>query len=177
MRYLCYRVAMRYLRQGGTKVTARPQDVALLPCPFCGGVAEFDSPSVVYGVPWHSIRCCIAKAGGHDRGDVIRRWNTRANIAAALASAQAREDELRAEVERWRGHYDDMSRRAVEALDRREDAEARAERLEEALRWYANPEVYKPHPHGPAFDRRDLSFVAIAALSTNAATQTGERNG
>lgn len=36
--------------------------------------------------------------------------------------------------------------------------------LLEALRFYANPEVYRPHPHGPAFDRRDLSFVASAAI-------------
>lgn len=35
----------------------------------------------------------------------------------------------------------------------------------EALAFYANPEIYKPHPHGPAFDDRDLSFVAARALS------------
>lgn len=29
----------------------------------------------------------------------------------------------------------------------------------------APTEVYKPHPHGPAFDDRDLSFVARAALA------------
>ena len=39
------------------------------------------------------------------------------------------------------------------------------ERLNEALRFYADPEIYKPHPHGPAFERRDLSFVARAALA------------
>lgn len=42
------------------------------------------------------------------------------------------------------------------------------ERLNEALRFYANSEIYKPHPHGPAFDRRDISFVARAALSEGA---------
>jgi hypothetical protein len=36
--------------------------------------------------------------------------------------------------------------------------------LERALEFYANPEVYKPHPHGPAFDRRDLSFRALEVL-------------
>ena len=36
--------------------------------------------------------------------------------------------------------------------------------LREALQFYANPEVYKPHPHGLAFDRRDLSYRALAAL-------------
>jgi len=37
--------------------------------------------------------------------------------------------------------------------------------LREALAFYANPEIYKPHPHGPAFDRRDRSYHAIAALN------------
>lgn len=34
-----------------------------------------------------------------------------------------------------------------------------------ALQLYANPEIYKPHPHGPAFDRRDLSDVAKAVIA------------
>lgn len=44
-------------------------------------------------------------------------------------------------------------------------AEAEVERLREKLRFYANPDVYKPHPSGPAFDDRDLSFFARAALA------------
>ena len=36
-----------------------------------------------------------------------------------------------------------------------------------ALEWYANPEIYKPHPHGVAFDNRDVSYVARAALEGN----------
>lgn len=39
------------------------------------------------------------------------------------------------------------------------------ERYRTALEWYAKPEIYRPHPHGPAFDRRDLSWHAKAALS------------
>jgi len=39
------------------------------------------------------------------------------------------------------------------------------QKLEAALEFYANPEIYKPHPHGPAFDRRDLSFHARAVLA------------
>jgi hypothetical protein len=39
------------------------------------------------------------------------------------------------------------------------------ERQRAALRFYINPEVYRAHPHGPAFDSRDLSFVARAALA------------
>ena len=43
----------------------------------------------------------------------------------------------------------------------------RAERVDmlAALRWYADPEVYKPNSHGIAFDRRDLSYVARAAIA------------
>lgn len=43
-------------------------------------------------------------------------------------------------------------------------ANERVKELEGALSFYASPEVYRPHPHGPAFDRRDLSDVAVAAL-------------
>lgn len=39
-------------------------------------------------------------------------------------------------------------------------------RLRAGLEFYANPEIYKPHPHGPAFDRRDLSFHAKSVLET-----------
>lgn len=41
------------------------------------------------------------------------------------------------------------------------------DQLVEALRFYADPEIYKPHPHGPAFDRRDLSFRAREALAAH----------
>ena len=44
-------------------------------------------------------------------------------------------------------------------------AEAEVRRLTDALRFYANPDVYKPHPHGVGFDSPDLSFVAQAALA------------
>jgi len=45
-------------------------------------------------------------------------------------------------------------------------AEARrADVLIAALEFYANPAVYAPHPHGPAFDRRDISFKAKNALA------------
>lgn len=43
--------------------------------------------------------------------------------------------------------------------------EAEKEWLTKALDFYANPEIYRPHPHGPAFDDCDLSFVARAALA------------
>ena len=44
------------------------------------------------------------------------------------------------------------------------DLEADRDALREALEWYANPEIYEPHPHGLAFDNRDLSYHAKAAL-------------
>lgn len=40
-----------------------------------------------------------------------------------------------------------------------------ADKMRVALEWYANSEIYQPHPHGSAFDKRDLSYVARAALS------------
>ncbi len=42
---------------------------------------------------------------------------------------------------------------------------AEVEKLRAALEFYADPKTYEPHPHGPAFDRRDVSYVARAALS------------
>lgn len=44
------------------------------------------------------------------------------------------------------------------------EQQAEIDRLRKALEWYANPAIYAPHPHGPAFDRRDVSYVALAAL-------------
>ena len=34
-----------------------------------------------------------------------------------------------------------------------------------ALEFYADPQVYAPHPHGPAFDRRDISSKARSTLA------------
>lgn len=52
-----------------------------------------------------------------------------------------------------------------------ERLEADLKALREALTFYANPEVYRPHPHGSAFDNRDLSFVARAALAASEGKQ------
>lgn len=55
---------------------------------------------------------------------------------------------------------------AIESQASRIEAlEAENARLREALEWYADPEVYRPHPQGIAFDRRDLSFCARSALN------------
>ncbi|TWB61645.1 hypothetical protein FBZ98_101990 [Rhizobium sp. ERR 922] len=54
-----------------------------------------------------------------------------------------------------------------------EDAERERNELRDKLaeavkviEFYANPDIYKPHPHGPAFDRRDVSFSARSFLSS-----------
>lgn len=57
---------------------------------------------------------------------------------------------------------DNWNRRSAQHLT------ARVAALEDALRFYADPELYRPHPHGPAFERRDKSFCAIAALARSA---------
>jgi hypothetical protein len=51
-----------------------------------------------------------------------------------------------------------------DARKRIAELEAQAALLRDALEFYANPAIYKPHPHGPAFDDRDLSFKAKAVL-------------
>src|SRR3546814_9784848 len=35
----------------------------------------------------------------------------------------------------------------------------------EGLLWYAEPHIYAPHPNGPAFDDRDLSWHARSVLA------------
>jgi hypothetical protein len=52
----------------------------------------------------------------------------------------------------------------VTAVNSYASSQAEIERLRTALEVYANPEIYKPHPDGPAFDRRDVSYVARSAL-------------
>jgi len=64
-------------------------------------------------------------------------------------------DYIRAEIGRANDHWRDEMAAAI----------ARDAGLRTALSFYANPEVYRPHPHGLAFDRRDISYVAIAALA------------
>ena len=42
--------------------------------------------------------------------------------------------------------------------------EAEREEMVDALKFYANPEIYKAHPQGLAFDDRDRSFIAKSVL-------------
>ena len=47
------------------------------------------------------------------------------------------------------------------------EARVGEDELREALAQYANPDLYRSHPHGLAFDRRDKSYIAIAALASH----------
>ena len=62
-----------------------------------------------------------------------------------------------------------MLRHAADAIEslRAENARLTEGRdaLVEGLRWYAEPHIYAPHPNGPAFDDRDLSWHARSVLA------------
>ncbi len=88
---------------------------------------------------------------------------------AAYAAADAIES-LRAENARLTKQVANLEARGIHTCHDKCQrplcvAQRENERLREALKWYANPEIYKPHPNGPAFDRRDLSWHAISALA------------
>jgi hypothetical protein len=61
----------------------------------------------------------------------------------------------------------------TEGAKRREERDAAERKLamaREAMEFYADPNIYKPHPHGIAFDDRDVSFKAkntLAALESD----------
>lgn len=52
-------------------------------------------------------------------------------------------------------------------IDGRKALETQLAAARKALEWYANPEIYKPHPHGIGFEDRDKSYVAKAALEAS----------
>lgn len=151
-------------------MTARPQDVALLPCPFCGSACELVNMSDSIFVACAGSDCMGLLGGFDSDAEATSRWNTRANVTAALASAQAREDELRADRDSW----------AQQASDRTADWHAeyqRAERLEEALR-AVEVKLVDGMDNARTTLARKLSMhqavsIIRAALTPNA-TQTGE---
>lgn len=110
-----------------------------------------------------------------DKDDIA--FETYKNIASSSASRLVSdfEDKVRmalttlSELEKANVAYVDTN---TELLLRADAADAEVARLRKALEFYADPEIYKPHPHGPAFDRRDRSYHAQAALSS-----TGDTHG
>lgn len=88
-------------------------------------------------------------------------------------AAEAEAEYLRGVATDIQKGYIEATRRAEEAVTaanalqvRTDAAEYRENKLREALQFYANPEIYKPHPHGLAFDQRDLSYHARTALAS-----------
>lgn len=83
------------------------------------------------------LRRSIAQLAGEDPDT----WPSHGNAALAMAASYA------------------LMRNDLAA------AKQENEKLRAALRFYANPAVYAPHPHGPGFDRRDISYRAKNTLA------------
>jgi hypothetical protein len=97
------------------------------------------------------------------------------DAAAALTALQQRAGTLERERDELRVLADSFEMELANQYANVITAEQRNREMREALEWYANPEIYKPHPHGLAFDDRDLSFRARAALADQpAGAQTNE---
>lgn len=99
-----------------------------------------------YGRMW-----CQDNVWGDDATEYVR--------AAAFEALEDESEELRI---RLAGAFLNVGK----AEARIADLEGKLAEATDTLKFYANPEIYKPHPHGPAFDRRDLSFSATSTLST-----------
>lgn len=97
-------------------------DVELLPCPFCGEemLREFNGALFVHPDP-DSSECPIRFQEGYTDEDATA-WNRRANVAHATAAKDAEIEALHSPV----------------ILSDWQKLEARAERLAEALRFYAD---------------------------------------
>ena len=76
--------------------------------------------------------------------------NIDSTLLALLDRAEAAEARRAEANNQWRLDYNELATKLAKA--------------KEALEFYADPAIYKPHPHGLAFERRDLSFHARATL-------------
>ena len=105
---------------------------------------------------YHNLMVCTVKV--HHARLIVKAVNAYEPLKARLAEVERERNELRNQIEA-EAEYSYGLRTGKEAV------EARVAVLEMALEFYANPEIYKPHPHGAAFDRRDKSYIARAALA------------
>lgn len=109
--------------------------------------------------------------------------------AARIEDLEAEVERLTAERDEWRNDFRALEKaivgdtglsamtvaaqarlfrpRAERAEAQLTEARAGEDELREALAQYANPDLYRSHPHGLAFDRRDKSYIAIAAIASH----------
>lgn len=129
--------------------------------------ASLPSPACTAGEPQEWL---IRKGGYYYRPNCAG-YTTSKFEAGRYTEAEARKE---AEIEPWHMsalHQDEVpddpaSASVGELKARIADLEGKLAEAIDTLKFYANPDIYKPHPHGPAFDRRDLSFSATSTLST-----------
>jgi hypothetical protein len=65
----------------------------------------------------------------------------------------------------WSDCPKDFQAARVDWKARAEAVESKLAMAREALEFYADPNIYKPHPHGIGFDNRDVSFKAKSTLA------------
>lgn len=72
-----------------------PSEVALLPCPFCGGEAELYSTVPTHGGFWWCVcRDCGASTSFGSEAEAIVAWNARADDAASEMAQRIQSLEL-----------------------------------------------------------------------------------
>ncbi len=109
-------------------------------------------------VYYHNLMVCTMKV--HHARLIVEAVNAYEPLKARLAEVEGQRAELASKLSHL---VDSLKHAEARALD----AEARVAVLEKALEFYANSEIYKPHPHGAAFDRRDKSYIARTALAAD----------
>lgn len=131
-------------------------DVELLPCPFCGGTNVGEDWVTTYSVDssYAVFGCRDCGARYEDGGP--NEWNRR-STAAQAAEIEA----LRAEVDEWK-------RVAAAQAELHDEAEARADKLEEALRgwWEARRPVSWTEDQHRSCPHVNLATDAEKALAT-----------
>ena len=91
----------------------------------------------------------------------------RSGLAARIKALEADNAALRADNDRLTASLAAEVTESEALRAQLTEARAGEDELREALAQYANPDLYRSHPHGLAFDRRDKSYIAIAALASH----------